>query len=133
MPDRLSDLRRQRALLQEHLAWLDREIAQAAQPSATPATDATVPSAGARPLAQPTVPPHSAGAASQPPNAPATSTVRSNTAPAEAEIDAILAQYRQSGGALRNDVRKGCFLYFAIAFVLLGLGIVALYYLVGSH
>lgn len=28
MSDRLTDLQRQRALLQEHLSWLDREIAQ---------------------------------------------------------------------------------------------------------
>jgi hypothetical protein len=30
MPSRLDELRRHRALLQEHLAWLDREIAAAA-------------------------------------------------------------------------------------------------------
>ena len=31
MSDRLAELVRQRALVQEHLAWLDREIARAAQ------------------------------------------------------------------------------------------------------
>jgi len=34
-PDRLSELRRQRALVSLHLEWLDREIA-AAEPPATP-------------------------------------------------------------------------------------------------
>ncbi len=42
MPDRLDDLRRQRALVQEQLAWLDREIASLKQPSppSTPVADA---------------------------------------------------------------------------------------------
>jgi len=40
MPDRLSDLRRQRALVAEQLAWLDREIAAAG--SEAPATPAAL-------------------------------------------------------------------------------------------
>jgi hypothetical protein len=41
MSERLSDLRRQRALVAEHLAWLDREIAAAGSEAlATPVTPA---------------------------------------------------------------------------------------------
>src|SRR5690349_2525236 len=44
-PDRLQQLLRQRALLQEHLAWLDREIAAASEgtppPAPTPIARAT--------------------------------------------------------------------------------------------
>lgn len=49
MSDRLAELRRQRQLMQEHLAWLDREIAtetgKAAPAAATPAGPAPVPPA----------------------------------------------------------------------------------------
>jgi hypothetical protein len=41
MSDRLPELRRQRALVAEHLAWLDREIADAgSEAPATPVTPA---------------------------------------------------------------------------------------------
>ena len=51
MPDRLAELRRQRALVQEHLAWLEREIAATEKtPSATRPADA--PLTAAAPLAQ---------------------------------------------------------------------------------
>lgn len=42
MPDRLAELRRQRALVQQHLAWLDAEIA-AAEGEKPPATPAAAP------------------------------------------------------------------------------------------
>lgn len=37
MPDRLAELKRQRALVAEHLQWLDREIAAADSSAVTPA------------------------------------------------------------------------------------------------
>lgn len=37
-PDRLHELRRQRALVSQHLDWLDREIAAADPPAPPPAT-----------------------------------------------------------------------------------------------
>jgi hypothetical protein len=43
------------------------------------------------------------------------------------EADAILDQYRLQPDSLHKDVRKGCFLYFALAFVLVGIGIGALW------
>ncbi len=52
--DRLQDLRRQRALVQQHLAWLDTEIAAAESPAGTlpsghPIPVDTAPSAAATP------------------------------------------------------------------------------------
>lgn len=91
VPDRLAELRRQRQLMQEHLAWLDREIAAAGSPPADPA-----------PIAEPAANP----AISQPAPTPA-------SGPDEA--DALLRQYTASPESLQKDVRKGCFLYFALA------------------
>ena len=39
-PERLSELRRQRALVSQHLEWLDREIAAAESPAPPPAAPA---------------------------------------------------------------------------------------------
>lgn len=121
MPDRLDELVRQRALVQEHLAWLNREIAAAAEavkasaPSASP-----VPSVPIAPASAPlhsTLP--STSPALGPPVASATAT--------PVDADEILARYQAKPGSVKQDVRKGCFLYFAGAFVLLGIGVALLY------
>jgi hypothetical protein len=106
MSERLNELRRQRALLQEHLAWLDREIA-AEQGHPPPATAAVAPPA---PLPAPT------------PASPATALA------SERDPDAILARYREQTGDLKQNVRRGCFLYFIAAFALVGLAVLALYF-----
>jgi hypothetical protein len=120
MLDRLADLHRQRALVQEHLDWIDREIIRAerqqqaaapAVPPAEPALPAAVP--------PPAIPPP---AAPLPVN-PAAVTTPPHLSPA----DAILEEYRVPSNTLKSDVRKGCLLYFAGAFVLLGLAIVGLW------
>ena len=99
MSDRLKDLQRQRALAQEQLAWLDREIAResGATPPPTPAPPATPPTGG--------------------------------PVKAEADAEALLAQYRSDPQALQRDVKRGCFLYFFAAFGLLLLGLLAFYFL----
>lgn len=102
MADRLEELRRQRALLQQHLDWLDAEIAQV-EP-------------GAKPPESPRVS-----------LAPAPAAPLGRPLPADAE--AILSQYRSDPGHVRQDVRKGCLLYFAGAMLLLGLGVAGLYLL----
>lgn len=99
MSDRLSQLHRQRALLQEHLAWLDREIA-AEQPTAQPGT-------------KPAAPPASSAAV-----VPAAT---------EALATDILAQYQSDPASVKEDVKKGCFLYFFLAFAVVGIGVLALY------
>ena len=102
MSDRLTELQRQRALAQEQLAWLDREIARETG-AATPA---------------PTSP---AATAATPPTA--------GLVHAEADAEALLAQYRSDPQALHGDVKRGCFLYFIAAFGLLALGLLAFYFL----
>ncbi len=103
MSDRLKDLERQRALAQEQLAWIEREIAK---------------ESGRSP------------AAIQPPAPPAA--VRSTSAREAARMaEEILAQYQREGGdadATQRHVKRGCFLYFALAFALLALGVAALYF-----
>lgn len=84
MSDRLQELRRQRALLQQHVAWLDQEIARqsgpapAPSPVAAPAPAAVAPTSTAQPLA-----------------------------------DDILGRYeREKPGNMALDARRGCILYF---------------------
>ncbi|MBI4625166.1 MAG: hypothetical protein HY736_18345 [Verrucomicrobia bacterium] len=113
--DRLAELLRQRALLQEHLAWLDREIVDAS-PRTTPRDSSPPP-----PLPAP-APLDTASAAREP--------VLPEAAPPAAVLapDAIIEEYRVAPDALRTDVRKGCFLYFAAAFAVLILGVMAMYF-----
>lgn len=103
MSDRLSELRRQRALIEAHLAWLDREIAAASTAGAS-----VPPTAGSAKVAAP-VP---------------------NRAPlSEREMEALLQPYRASPQSVRQDVRKGCLLYFFLGLLLLALGVTALAFL----
>ncbi len=131
-PDRLSDLRRQRALLQEHLAWLDREITLATAETNAPADATSSPVAPGAPLPV-SVPPAGGVSPALPAIAPAPTSSTVVSVPATVDPEAILEQYRKPGGALHRKVRQGCFLYFAAAFVLLGLGVVALYFLLRSR
>lgn len=132
---RLDELRRQRTLLLDHLAWLDREIADAnrgvdpaaarergelERPAATVAS--SLPSTPASLAAMPA----DAIIATTIDVVPPAPVIPSDLA---ATPEAILDQYRTAPDMLRQDVRKGCFLYFALAFVLLGVGITALYVL----
>jgi hypothetical protein len=103
---RLDVLRRQRALVQQNLAWLDREIAaeQAQTPSATPLNPAATPD-----LTRPALPP--------------------TAAIADADADAIIEHYRSGEPNLKADVRRGCLLYATGAFVLLIVVVLGLYVL----
>jgi hypothetical protein len=135
MPDRLNELVRQRALVSEHLAWLDREIARANSsqapapaPIVAPFASSTsglpvpaAPVAPTTPVIDPTLSTPSTGPATTPAEAPA------------ALSEEILDQYRVSPKAVHQDVRKGCFLYFAGAFVVLGIVIAILYFTISSR
>lgn len=107
MSDRLKDLQRQRALAQEQLAWIDAEISkESGQPLAT-----------AKPAVSPAVAP-----------------VTPSAAEAARMAEEIMARYQGVGATSPAEVKRGCYLYFAAAFVLLGLGVVALYfYSAGRH
>lgn len=120
MSDRLADLRRQRALVQEQLNWLDAEIRAAEQRSpAAPVVTATPP--GPPPAPKPPVPVSAVTPATvlTPPPAAASAT--------DAMAEAMLEEYKIPPKALHTDVKKGCLLYFAGAMVLLIVGVAVLY------
>ena len=102
MSDRLRELQRQRSLVQEQLAWLDREIAAAGGASAPP-SPTTARSAPATPL-------------------PEMATSESTVA-----AEAIISKYKRETESLPGKVKLGCFIYFALAFLVVGLGVFALY------
>ena len=106
MSDRLKDLLRQRALAQEQLAWLEGEIARE--------------SGAAAPVAP---------AASRVPPTPAVAPKTAGPAHSEAEVEAMLAQYRNDPAVLQSNVKRGCFLYFFAALGLLGLTVLGFYFL----
>ncbi|MES2694088.1 MAG: hypothetical protein V4773_11490 [Verrucomicrobiota bacterium] len=123
MPDRLAELRHQRALVQQQLDWLDGEIAalekhRASPPSAAPASAAPSPTATV-----PAVPLSASFPVTPYPVASAP------TVPAEV----ILGEYRTDTMDLQRDVRRGCFLYFAGAFVILGLVVAVLYFTLSAQ
>lgn len=101
MSDRLTDLQRQRALIQGQLEWIDQEIArERGTPAPTPNLARAVP----RPETN---------------NSPKTET--------EADAEAIISQF---GSDTKNEiqgVKKGCFIAFGIALALLGLVVFGFY------
>jgi hypothetical protein len=98
-------LQRQRALLHEHLRWLESEIA--AEASAPATTKVSTEPAG---IAAP--------AASAPP-APVPASIGSEPAVEVPEADVR---------GIHSEVRSGCLLYFALAFVALGLAVGFIYW-----
>lgn len=113
MQDRLAELRRQRALIAEHLAWLDREISAPSGITAS-STQAVPPPALPPPLATtaaPTSPPLPDPAAIL---ARATEPKPETPPPAATDAHAdLLPEHRPAD--IKNDVRRGCFLYLALA------------------
>ncbi len=81
-------------MIQEHLVWLDREIAA------------------------------ETGA---PPSPPVRAPALTDPAQTEAIAEQIFSQYRGEAQSLRSNVKRGCLLYFILAFALVGLGVLALY------
>jgi len=115
MADRLAELLRQRALLQEHLAWLDSEIDRTAEPAPKAGSMAATP-----PLTASSTPPSVTAVSRLSPGA-----VTHEAAP-PAQAEEIFAQYQAAPDSLKTDVRKGCLIYFAVAFGLLIAGIAIL-------
>ena len=109
MSDRLNELQRQRALVQEHLAWLDREIAAESGGRETPTAPRPLPSSLAAPP-----PARPAATAHRPPTA-------ATAALTEAVAGEILSKYQVAPESLETNVKRGCFMYFFLAFLLVGL------------
>ena len=99
MSDRLADLQRQRFLAQEQVAWFDREIAKEARQSDENA------------------PPQTTVATAVRPTAPA----------AAASADEILARYGSGSQDAAKDVKRGCYIYFAVAMGTVVLGALGVY------
>lgn len=109
MSDRLQDLQRQRALVQEQLAWLDREIAEIQKNKIS------------------VLPPEPAAIVIAPISAKIAPVGFGDAAAAERAAEEILAQYQQESQSLQKNVKRGCILYFIGALSLLILGVFALY------
>jgi hypothetical protein len=108
MSDRLTELQRQRALVQVHLSWLDQEIAAAKGIPAPANLNSLTPQAN-----------------SSPPEA--------LTVAATADADSLLAQYGNETTTTVQSVRKGCFVAFGLLFVLFGLVVYGFYLYHVSH
>ena len=100
---RLDVLLRQRALVQQNLAWLDREIAaEEAQTSlAAPVAPATAP----------------------------LSRIPSAAPISDVDAEAIISRYQHDEKSLTSNVRRGCLLYATGAFVLMIVVVFGLYFL----
>lgn len=103
MQDRLEELRRQRALIADHLAWMDREIGALSASGANPATDPDGPAASPAGSPRPTV----SGPIAPP---------KTDAAPAETPAAPTVPE--TNPGDIKDDVRRGCFLYFGLASLL---------------
>jgi hypothetical protein len=138
MSQRLAELHRQRQLVEEHLAWLNREIAaeliggalkhepapRLAEdlPPAAPSRSATTTTAASADGAKAETSTTGATSAATPP-------VPDSSLSASLPPEALIDEYRTPPDALRDEVRKGCFLYLALAFGVLAVGIAVLYIL----
>jgi hypothetical protein len=87
--DRSDELRRQRDLLREHLAWIEREIAREA--------------------AEPTF----ASPVEEPPPRLAQPQLSVSASDADRDAEAILAEFRRSAPTVEAQTKRGCILYFA--------------------
>jgi hypothetical protein len=117
--DRLKELQRQRALAQEQLAWLDREIAAESGKAGASAAIKTAADKPVAPSTQTNPPPVAPVSASPHPG--------SDAAAATAAAEAIIEKYQNKASSVQSEVKRGCFIYFFLALVLVGLGVLALY------
>lgn len=106
MSDRLKELQRQRALAQEQVAWLDREIAKERSLQPSPVPLAATPTETLKP-------------------GPVTPTESASTL----DPESLIKRYQQDGRSVQQDVRRGCFTYFFAAFGVLIVALVIAYFI----
>lgn len=109
MSDRLNKLHHQKALLEEHLKWLDQEILDASSSVTESKDKVEAKTTGTTketksPILNPSPP------------------------PPDEEFDKLILQYSDSGEK-RMSAKAGCWLYVAIAFLLIGTLYFALWFL----
>ncbi|RRJ95789.1 hypothetical protein Ga0100231_017425 [Opitutaceae bacterium TAV4] len=116
MFDRLQQLRRQKTILEEHLAWLDHEIAEAEGDS----PPATIPTISTLPSAPGTTTTHTHHATLGEPEAPATTK-------AMARAEEIITQHKIAQASAPDDIRRGCLLLVVLGFTLLAIAFLLLW------
>jgi hypothetical protein len=104
--DRSDELRRQREIVRQHLAWLDRELASregipAPEPLPNVAQD------------YPSVPPRYPSV---------------SASDADRDAESILDEFRQPAPSIEAQTKRGCILYFAIGVGLLLAVVIATVY-----
>jgi hypothetical protein len=122
--DRLNDLQRQRALAQEQLAWLEREIAREIGSSPPPAPPAVPPP---RPAAVAALPPAEAPVISSAKSAAVPAAAPTSPAP-ETDAEALLARFKDESTGTPADAKRGCLVYFSAGMGLLVLAVLAWYF-----
>jgi hypothetical protein len=113
MPDRLDELRRQRALVSEHLAWLDREIQASDSTAVKPASHS------AAPMISPVVTPMAVPAQSS----TTASRLRSPVVPAP-----DFPEYKADPIATESETRRGCLMAAGIGMLVIVAAVAAIYY-----
>ena len=111
MSDRLEEFQRQRGLVRNHLAWLEREIA------ALEGTTAPDPSAP-----PPPIPPDEPYADVAPPLH-----FQARAPVSDLDAEAILAEYRKPPVSIQKQAKFGCLLYFVAALAIMALFVAAVY------
>jgi len=109
MSDRRAELLRQRELLREHLAWLEREIAADGE-NAAPPGEPDLPASEAQ------------GAVPRPPDLD----------PPRPDVEAIMAQY-QPTVPVATQTKAGCILYFVLGLAFLAVLVTGFYYYLRTH
>jgi hypothetical protein len=123
-PDRLAELRRQRALVAQHLAWIDAELT-AAGAGRSPHAGTVSPSAPVAPGTPPeNAPPADAELAAAEPAAEIDPAV----ALANARADEIIEKYRATEALDPLAAKRGCLVLFGAFMVLLGATVLAIYF-----
>ncbi|HKB90276.1 MAG TPA: hypothetical protein VKC60_07135 [Opitutaceae bacterium] len=105
MPDPLDELRAQRDLVAQHLAWLDRQIAARSgkpAPGPTPASLAPSRVSGGQATSQDSQ---------------------------DVAIERLIEQYQSKPADVHKEVKRGCVLYLFLAFGLIALALTAIYLL----
>ena len=117
MDDPTGELRRQREIIAAHLRWLDAQIARTQGPAS--AAGAPAPEAAA-----PSTPVHPAATTA---DIPAARQILAGTAAApEIDIPEI------DPGSIRNEVRRGCFIYIVGVTVLLAASVALAVWIAGK-
>jgi hypothetical protein len=109
MSERLSHLHRQQALLREHLAWIEAEIARETGHDSQPVLS------------------HAAAAPAQLP--PISAPLVPTSAESLPEADALLEKYASGERQNPADIRRGCFIVFIAALALLAAGVTTVWLL----